>query len=253
MKSKVLAVLALSVGLAVPAVYAQQSGSQSQPAQPAAVTSQAGQAEVTGSIVTLSADRIDVKIDSVSAPESATAGSSIVVGNTTAFALDSSTDMPQGLKVGDRVNLWFANDNGSLKAARLALAPAADQSGASSESSATSPSSSSSPASPTDQSAAGASGTSDQPASAASGTTDQSASGTSAQAEQPSTSGSSMNDSAGSTAQPSSAAESTSPSAATTKAHRANLPKTGSPLPLIGLLGMAALASVLVLRFVIKA
>ena len=97
MKSKILAVLALSVGLAVPAVYAQESGSQPQPAQPAAVTSQAGQAEVTGSIVTLSADRIEVKIDSVTAPESATAGSSIVVGNTSAFTLDSGTDMPQGL------------------------------------------------------------------------------------------------------------------------------------------------------------
>jgi hypothetical protein len=243
MKSKVLAVLALSVGLAVPAAYAQQSASQSQPAQPAAVTGQADQAEVTGTIVTLSADRIDVKIDAVTAPESATAGSSIVVGNTTAFALNSSTDMPQGLKVGDRVNLWFANDNGSLKAARLALAPAGDQSAASSQSSSTS--SSSSAASPADQSASGTS----SPA-------DQSASGASSTAEQSSSSSSSMSDSATSTstAQPSSsAADATNPSASSTSAHRANLPKTGSPLPLIGLLGIAALASVLVLRFVLRA
>ncbi len=231
MKGKIFAVLALSAALAVPAAFAQQSGTQSEPAQPAAVSAQSGQVEVTGTIASLTADKVEIKVDSVTAPQGNAAGSTVMVGSTPAFAIDSTTDMPQGLKVGDRVNLWFASDNGALRATRLALAPSSDNSAGTNES-----------ASGSQPSGATTSGSTDQSSTSAPSPSDQSSTSASTSSQQPSTSGSS----ASAEQQPASTA------AAPANEHRGNLPKTGSPLPLIGLLGLAALASVLVLRFVLR-
>jgi hypothetical protein len=231
----------LSVAVVTPAAFAQESGTQAGTAQPAALSSQAAQSQVTGTIVSLTADRIDLKVDSVTAPQSAQPGSSIMVGKTTAFTLNSTTELPQGLKAGDRVDLWFGSDNGSLLATRVAMAASWDQSSPNNESASSSPQSSSSQSSTSsasEQPAASDTSSSVQPA-----TTQQSPS-----ADQSATSGSSS-----STEPSASAAEPASSPAAANGAHRENLPKTGSPLPLIGLLGLAALASVLVLRFVVRA
>jgi hypothetical protein len=226
MKSKILAVLALSAAVVVPAAFAQQSGDQSGTAQPAAVSSQASQIEVTGTIVTLTADRIDVKVEGVTAPESAKAGSSVMVGKTTAFTLNSATELPQGLKADDKVDLWFSDNNGSPLATRVAMAVSADQPTGSNES---------------------ASSASQSPATSASSSSDQATASDNGSSEQSATTGNA------SSAEPSaSTAEPANSTAAAKGAHRENLPKTGSPLPLIGLLGLAALASVLVLRFAVR-
>ena len=244
MRSRILAVLALSVAVVAPAAFAQESGTQPGTAQPAAASSQAAQTQVTGTIVTLTADRIDVKVDSVTAPQSAQAGSSVMVGNTTAFTLNSATELPQGLKAGDRVDLWFGNDNGSLLATRVAMAASSDQPSGTNDSASSSPQSSSS-----QSSASSASSSSEQPAATDTSSSDQSATTQQAPAGDQSAASSSA-----SSAEPSaSTAEPASSTAAAKGAHRENLPKTGSPLPLIGLLGLAALASVLVLRFVVRA
>ena len=174
--------------------------------------------------MTLTADRIDVSIDSVTAPPEVTAGSTIMVGKTTSFALNSATEMPQGLQVGNKVDLWFANDNGSLRATRLALAVSSDKSAGTDMSASTPQSSSAGSSSPAEQSSTSSATSSDQS----------------------STSASSVSGSA-------SSAEPATSTAAANPAQRKSLPKTGSPLPVIGLIGIVALASVLVLRFAVRA
>ena len=237
MRSKIVAVLGLSAALVVPAALAQESGTQSGSAQPAAMSTHAAKIEVTGTIVTLTTDRIDVRVDSVKAPQGTSAPSSIVEGQKTAFTLDSSSQMPQGLKVGDKVDLWFANHNGSLLATRVALAVGEDQSAGTYGSTATSQS-------------ASTSGNAEQPASEAassSSSASESASSSSEQASANSSSNTPAEQSSTSAAQPANEA------AMGKTAAREKLPKTGSPLPLIGLIGLVALASALVLRFAVRA
>jgi Cu/Ag efflux protein CusF len=155
MKSKIVAVLALSTAIVVPAAFAEQSGSQTGSTQPAAVSSQSAKIEVTGTVVTLTTDRIDVRVNKVKAPEGTAAQSSIMAGQKTAFTIDSSSQMPQGPKVGDDVDVRFTNHNGSLLATKVALAAGADQSSGTYGSAATSQSASdsSSASQPADQSA----------------------------------------------------------------------------------------------------
>ena len=208
MRGRIVAVLALSLAVIAPAAFAQQSGTQSAAAPMAAATSKAGEIEVTGTIVKLSLDRIEVKVDSVNSPSGVAAGSNVAVGTTAAFKLDPSTAMPKGLSADNRVDLWCRSDNGSLLATRVALAVSADQPGEANEAAAM-------------PQASGGSATS---ATEASGVT-----GAKAQGEPAST------------------------APAASNAHQGRLPKTGSPLPLIGLLGVAALVSAFVLRFVMRA
>jgi Cu/Ag efflux protein CusF len=155
MKSKIVAVLALSTAIVVPAAFAEKSGSQTGSTQPVAMSSQSAKIEVTGTVVTLTTDRIDVRVNKVKAPEGTSAPSSIMAGQKTAFTLDSSSQMPQGLKVGESVDVWFTNHNGSLLATKVALAAGADQSSGTYGSAATSQSASdsSSASQPADQSA----------------------------------------------------------------------------------------------------
>jgi hypothetical protein len=225
MKSKIVAVLALSTAIVVPAAFAQQSGSQSASTQPAAMSSQGAKIEVIGTVVTLTTDRIDVRVNKVKAPEGTSAPSSITAGEKTAFTLDSSSQMPQGLKVGDNVDVWFTNHNGSLLATKVALAAGADQSSGTYGSAATSQ--------PANQSADNS-----QSSSAA-------ASDSSDQAD--------MSDSSTSASQSASATQPANATSAATTANRTKLPKTASPLPLIGLIGLAALASAFALRFALRA
>jgi hypothetical protein len=235
MRSRIVAAFALSAALVVPAALAQQSGDQSQPAQPAAATDQSSQqVEVTGKIVTLTADRIDVKVASVTAPEGTAAGSTVMVGQTSSFVLDSSSQLAQGLKAGDKVDLWFTNSNGSMLASRVALAVGGDQPAGTSESGA----SSQSPSATSTSSSSSSSSYQSSSENASQNSSDQSAMGATASASE---NGSSASEQAPAAAP-----------AAAQGAHRANLPKTGSPLPLIGLVGLVALASVLVLRFVVR-
>ena len=215
MRSRILAVLALSIAVIAPAALAQQSGTQSEAASGAMAPAQSGGVEVTGTIVSINATSVKVKLDSVTAAQGAPLSGDVAVGKTAEFRLDASTQMPRTLSAGDPVDLWFKSDNGSMVATRLALAVSADQP-------ATTSSDTSAPASPAEN----ASSPSQRSSTATYG---------SSNGQQPTTAGS--------------AASTAAPQAA----HGQHLPKTGSPLPLIGLLGVAALVAAFALRFVVKA
>ncbi len=215
MRSRILAVLALSIAVIAPAALAQQNGTQSEAASGAMAPAQSGGVEVTGTIVSINATSVNVKLDSVTAAQGAPLSGDVAVGKTAEFRLDASTQMPRTLSAGDPVDLWFKSDNGSMVATRLALAVSADQP-------ATTSSDTSAPASPAENTPS--------PSQRSSTATYGSSNG-----QQPTTAGS--------------AASTAAPQAA----HGQHLPKTGSPLPLIGLLGVAALVAAFALRFVVKA
>jgi hypothetical protein len=198
MRVRFLAALALSATVAVPAAFAQTDNPRPPAPQPAGASGLSGQVELRGTIVTLTADRIEVKVDSVMAPQGATVGSAIGVGKTAAFTLDLTTEIPQGLKAGDAVDLWFTGTGGGLHATRVAPATESNQSAATTS----------------------AASTSRKPAAGASSPAGEKAR--------------SVAESAGSAAP------------------QEKLPGTASPLPLIGVLGLAALASALLLRFVFR-
>ncbi|TAM47823.1 MAG: LPXTG cell wall anchor domain-containing protein [Acidobacteria bacterium] len=190
MRSRTLAVLALSIAVLAPAAFAQQNGTQSEAASGAMAPAQAGDVEVTGTIVSINATSVQVKLDSVTAAQGVPLADTVAVGKTVEFKLDASTQMPRTLSAGDPIDLSFKSDDGSLVATRLALAVSADQ-----------------------------------PATAASGSPSE---------EQASTAGTAT------------------PATAPQAAHAQHLPKTGSPLPLIGLLGAAALIAAFALRFIVR-
>jgi cobalamin biosynthesis Mg chelatase CobN len=197
MRNRTLAILALSIAVIAPAAFAQQNGTQSEAASGAVASAQPGGVEVTGTIVSVNATSVEVKLDSVAAAEGAPVAGDVAVGKTAEFKLDASTQMPRTLKTGDPVDLWFTSENGSMVATRVALAVSGEEHATTS---------------------------SDNSATASSG-----------------------ENNASSQSQPASTAAST---AAQQGQH---LPKTGSPLPLIGLLGVAALVAAFALRFVLKA
>ena len=231
MRSRILAVLALSIAVIAPAAFAQQNGTQSEAASGAMAPAQSGGIEVTGTIVSIDSSSVKVKLDSVTAAEGAPVSADIAVGKTAEFKLDATTQMPRTLSAGDPVDLWFKSDNGSMVATRLALAVSADQPATTSSNASATTNSDNSAMTSKDTSAPASQGenasTSSQPSSTA-------AYGSSGDQQAP-TAG---------------AAAST---AAPQPAHEQHLPKTGSPLPLIGLLGVAALIAAFALRFVVKA
>lgn len=212
MRSRTLAVLALSLATLAPAAFAQQNGTQSEAASGAMAPAQAGDVEVTGTIVAINATSVQVKLDSVTAAQGVPLADTIAVGKTVEFKLDASTQMPRTLSAGDPIDLSFKSDNGALVATRLALAVSADQP-------ATTSPDNSAPAAPGEK----ASSSSQASPTAAYG---------------------SSSDQQASTATPA--------STAAPQAHEQRLPKTGSPLPLIGLLGVAALVAAFALRFVVR-
>jgi len=237
MKKAILATLTLSAAVIAAPLLAQSSNPQgSDTKQPSDVanassasSAPAGTVRVTGTVTLLSDTRVGIKIEKA---ESQPLGGPVMpVGKTRTFALDPMTDKPLDLKVGDRVDLWFKQDASNHLAARIALASSDTSSATSDQQGAAT----SQPASSTDNSA-----TNTQP-SANTPSTD-SASQVSNQGSQPSsdTSADSKNMS-----QPSSQAEGGT-------ASHGKLPKTASELPLIGIIGLAALFGVLLLRFTVR-
>jgi len=230
MSKKSLAVLALSLGLATVS-FAQQpetpAGAPGQDPQATSASDQASVQQVTGTVVNLANDRVEVKIESV--PTSASADVSAMVGQSATFTLNPMTDKPTGLKVGDRIDLWFKQDHSDHLATRIALAASggdksADSTGSSGAASTSQPTSDTAsqpaPQQPNPDSASQAPSTdAQQPSASSAGSL--STSQTSGQAEEK--------------AQP-----------------RSALPKTGSPLPLIGLIGLVALCAALMLRFTLR-
>ncbi len=215
MRSRILAVLALSIAVIAPAAFAQQTGTQSATASGTMASAQSGGVEITGTIVSIDATGVKVKLESVSASQGAPVSGDVAVGKTAEFKLDASTQMPGTLRAGDPVDLWFKTDNGSMVATRLALAVSSDQP-------ATTSSDTNAPASPSENASSQS-----QPSSTAA--------------------------SASSSGQQASMAGTAASTAAPQAAHAQHLPKTGSPLPLIGLLGVAALIAAFALRFVARA
>lgn len=215
MRSRILAVLALSIAVIAPAAFAQQNGTQSEATSGAMAPAQSGGIEVTGTIVSINATSVKVKLDSVTAAQGLPVPGDVAVGKTAEFKLDASTQMPSTLSAGDPVDLWFKSDNGSMVASRLALSVSSDQPARASSDTSAPASSGENASSPSQPSSTAAYGSSSD--------------------QQASTAGSSA---------------STTAPRATQGQH---LPKTGSPLPLIGLLGVAALIAAFALRFVVKA
>ncbi len=78
--------------------------------------------QVTGAVATLADDRIEVKVERVAAdsPEVTTA----MVGQTVAFRLTPTTEKPNELKAGDRVDLWFKEADNDRLAIRIVVAQA---------------------------------------------------------------------------------------------------------------------------------
>jgi hypothetical protein len=215
MKKNVLSLLTLGVALVAAPVLA---GPKSSSATKSAGDTTSGALRVTGTIVSLSAQHIDVKVESASTDASHESGTAI--GKTESFKLNSMTDQPLDLKVGDHIDLWFTQAGNAHLATRIALAT-------------TMPSSTSGR---DDQSAEPGS----PPASAALNHSANRASNPAGQ-------------SSSTVATDHPATSKSTGEAATTSASKQHLPKTASELPLIGLIGLAALGVALMLRFAFKA
>ncbi len=211
MRKGTLAAIVLGIFLVASPLLAQgdnPAGTSSQPSTQAGQsdpnatgsTQTAGADHITGTIVSLSATSLELKVEpTTGASTGAGAG---MAGTTTSFELNAATDMPTGLRVGDRVSVWFNESNGTRPATRVALAATGSSS--------------------TDEGAG-------QGSTTASASSTTSATGT-------------MGESSTSQAQPKTAA------AAGTK----HLPRTASQLPLVGLIGLLALATAVVMRFALR-
>jgi hypothetical protein len=251
MHKRILAMLTLSAAMVALPLFAQQNNPPaSDPGQPSAVaktsdpaSSPAEAVRVTGTITLLADSRIEVKIDR--AETQAAGGSVATVGKTEVYTLDSMTDKPLDLKVGDHVDLWFTQHGHDHLATRIALAGVegtSSQTGGAGGMGTTSPASdtasqaSSQESQPANPTSTGSMTTSASP-------TSESASQVSSQETQPTdaTTASSVN-----TSQPSGS------QAEVGTAPRGNLPKTASELPLVGVIGLVALCAALMLRFTVK-
>ncbi len=83
-------------------------------------------AHVLGTIVTIAADRLDLKVEK--AVEPSTGSAAALVGQTVTFLLDAKTEMPAALEAKDRVDLYFTETNGERHAVRIVVAAAASDS-----------------------------------------------------------------------------------------------------------------------------
>jgi hypothetical protein len=156
----------LMVLVAVPAFAQQGNPPSGEPAmrgqtpQAAAASSPATEkaepVQVEGTIASLTADQIELKVEKAMDPNSeSTAG---LVGQTVSLVLEATTEKPDGLKVGDRVDLWFSESNGERHATRVALdvsEGAPSNGGAEPQSAALPPGNGSAPGSQPPQAAAG--------------------------------------------------------------------------------------------------
>jgi hypothetical protein len=137
MNARLHPVLALVMAfVAVPMLAQQGNPPAGQPvtavkaASPAATASslsdETEQAHVVGTIVTLTADRLELKVEKAIEPNSESAAG--LVGQTVAFAVDATTAKPADLKANDRVDLWFTESNGQKHAVRIEVAAPASES-----------------------------------------------------------------------------------------------------------------------------
>lgn len=222
MRSRTLAGVAFSLAVAAAPLLAQQANAPAGSSSPAGQTSQAqsttmpdssGPVHLTGTVISVRDDRIEVKVESASA-----ASTTSMVGTTQAFALDATSEKPDGLKVGDQIDLWFKGEQADHLVTRIALA---GSTGTGRLATATDAGGSTPPASTSPQSS------------------DQGSNMTGNQSE----------------AAPV-AAQATNEAPAQAKAQsterRGKLPQSGSSLPLVGLVGLLALGVALGLRFVVK-
>ena len=83
-------------------------------------------AHVIGSIVTITSDRLDLKVEKAGEPSTESVAG--LVGQTVTFMVDAKTDKPADLKAGDRVDLYFTEANGERHADRIVIAAAGNES-----------------------------------------------------------------------------------------------------------------------------
>lgn len=89
-------------------------------AQASASPERAEPVHVLGTIVTIAADRLDLKVEK--AVEPSTGSAAALVGQTVTFLLDAKTEMPAKLEANDRVDLYFTEANGERHAVRIVAA-----------------------------------------------------------------------------------------------------------------------------------
>jgi hypothetical protein len=222
MRNRTLATVAFSLAVAAAPLLAQQANAPAGGSSPAGQTSQAqsatmpdssGPVHLTGTVISVSDNRIEVKVESAT-----TASTTSMVGSTQAFALDATSEKPDGLKVGDQIDLWFKGDQADHLVTRISLAAST---GAGQSATATDASGSTPPANTSPQSS-----------------------------EQ----GSSMTVNKTEAAPAASQATNEAPARAQAQSteRRGKLPQSGSSLPLVGLVGLLTLGVALGLRFVVK-
>jgi hypothetical protein len=236
MKTTILAVAILSVAaLAAPSRATGGDRVSGQvPEANSSVVAAADPAElvqVTGAVATLADDRIEVKVERVAAdaPEVTAA----MVGKTVAFRLNPTTEKPNELKAGDRVDLWFKEGDNDRLAIRIVVAQAggdASGSAAGSAAPAVPPSQSAAPSSPEVGESSGAAAAPSQPVAPSS----------------PVVSGSS--DATAAPGDPADLNPTADRPAAPLAAPAAPVPDVGSLWSLAGLIGLAALVAFVFLR-----
>ena len=153
MRNRTLAGIAFSLAVAAAPLLAQQANAPAGSSAPAGQTSQAqsatmpdssGPVHLTGTVTSINDNRIEVKVESATA-----ASTTSMVGTTQAFALDATSEKPDGLKVGDEIDLWFKGDQADHLVTRIALAAST---GAGQSATATDPGGSTPPANTSPQS-----------------------------------------------------------------------------------------------------
>lgn len=82
--------------------------------------------QVEGTIVTLTADHLELKVEKAAVPPSQS--ESGLEGRTVPFLIDATTEKPAQFKTGDRADLWFTQDGDQRRAVRVALVAATDAS-----------------------------------------------------------------------------------------------------------------------------
>ena len=137
MNARIQPVVALLMAFVAVPLFAQQGNppttgpaSATQAVQSAAPASSASdeatQTHVLGTIVTLTADRLELKVEKAVEPNTESAAG--LVGQTVAFAIDATTEKPADLKANDRVDLWFTEKDGQRRAVRIVVAAPASES-----------------------------------------------------------------------------------------------------------------------------
>ncbi len=136
MNARVHLIVAFLAAVAAVPLFAQQgnpsttwpaTGQTMQPVADVSSTSERVEpAHVLGTILTVDQDRLVLRVEKAVEPSAEAAAG--LVGQTVDFLFDASTDKPESLMAGDRVDVWFVEEGGQRLAVRIAVAAPDDSS-----------------------------------------------------------------------------------------------------------------------------